>query len=414
MAVSSAEQASSAQAPSSSVTAAWPSSMSLSLQPAGGRRAAQPLPEAGFRPSLRMPKVSATCRYVCPSKTPGEWPHAAPPAGRQRPPGRFGHRAATLSPRGPARRSASPRRRCGGCGPPSAVPSRRHGVGHGAEPAPPRPARGVERLRVLPHTHEHLLVMSSAAAQSRVTRAASPYTSGESSSYNSPSAASSPPPDVRKPPFPPRMRGLQLLHASLRALQGSKTARRRNEGLKSGLMPKDYFGEAVAAGYDESSADMSTRGGRSRCRLPANLARRAPRWSSASVPAVSPPLAHRGVHVHGIDLSEAMVARLPDEAGCRAVTVTIGDFATTTVDGRVLGRLPGLQHDHEPDDPGRAGRLLPNVAAHLEPAGAWYEVMVRRCSGCHRADRPALRRDANASRASTSRRRAPSRKPPHH
>jgi hypothetical protein len=35
-------------------------------------------------------------------------------------------------------------------------------------------------------------VMSSAPAQSRVTRAASPYTSGESSSYNSPSAASSP------------------------------------------------------------------------------------------------------------------------------------------------------------------------------------------------------------------------------
>ena len=35
-------------------------------------------------------------------------------------------------------------------------------------------------------------VMSSAAAQSRVTRAASPYTRGDSSSYNSPSAASSP------------------------------------------------------------------------------------------------------------------------------------------------------------------------------------------------------------------------------
>ena len=40
------------------------------------------------------------------------------------------------------------------------------------------------------------------------------------------------------------------------------------------------------------------------------------------------------------------------------VAVTIGDFATTRVDGHVLARLPRLQHDHEPDDAGRAGRVL--------------------------------------------------------
>ena len=45
------------------------------------------------------------------------------------------------------------------------------------------------------------------------------------------------------------------------------------------------------------------------------------------------PLAQRGVPVHGIDLSEAMVAMLRAKAGGEDIGVTIGDFATTTVDG---------------------------------------------------------------------------------
>src|SRR5213075_2417864 len=45
------------------------------------------------------------------------------------------------------------------------------------------------------------------------------------------------------------------------------------------------------------------------------------------------PLARRGVPVHGIDMSRAMVARLRAKPGGDAIGVTIGDFATTTVDG---------------------------------------------------------------------------------
>ena len=45
------------------------------------------------------------------------------------------------------------------------------------------------------------------------------------------------------------------------------------------------------------------------------------------------PLARRGVAVHGIDLSEAMVAKLQAKDGAEKVRVTIGDFATTAVDG---------------------------------------------------------------------------------
>jgi 16S rRNA A1518/A1519 N6-dimethyltransferase RsmA/KsgA/DIM1 with predicted DNA glycosylase/AP lyase activity len=46
------------------------------------------------------------------------------------------------------------------------------------------------------------------------------------------------------------------------------------------------------------------------------------------------PLAQRGVPVHGIELSKAMVARLRAKPGGADIGVTIGDFATTPVDGK--------------------------------------------------------------------------------
>src|SRR3954468_3139226 len=45
------------------------------------------------------------------------------------------------------------------------------------------------------------------------------------------------------------------------------------------------------------------------------------------------PLAQRGVRVHGIELSNAMVAKLHEKPGADVIVVTIGDFATTTVEG---------------------------------------------------------------------------------
>jgi len=48
------------------------------------------------------------------------------------------------------------------------------------------------------------------------------------------------------------------------------------------------------------------------------------------------PLAGRGVRVHGIDDSEAMVSRLRAKPGAGDVAVTIGDFATTRVDGEFV------------------------------------------------------------------------------
>jgi SAM-dependent methyltransferase len=48
---------------------------------------------------------------------------------------------------------------------------------------------------------------------------------------------------------------------------------------------------------------------------------------------VALPLAARGVEVHGVDASEAMVGRLRAKPGGEAIPVTIGDFADLPVEG---------------------------------------------------------------------------------
>jgi len=45
------------------------------------------------------------------------------------------------------------------------------------------------------------------------------------------------------------------------------------------------------------------------------------------------PLSQRGVRVHGIELSPAMLAQLQAKPGADALGVTLGDFATTPVGG---------------------------------------------------------------------------------
>ncbi|MGV9816925.1 class I SAM-dependent DNA methyltransferase [Nocardia xishanensis] len=141
----------------------------------------------------------------------------------------------------------------------------------------------------------------------------------------------------------------------------------------------DYFGERVAARYDESSADRfepsavhatvdvlaGLAGGGRALELGIGTGR------------IALPLAARGVPVHGIDLSRAMVARLRDKAGGGAVGVTIGDFATTRVDGTfsvaylVFNTIMNLTTQEA------QVACFRNVAAHLEPGGSFViEVMV--------------------------------------
>jgi SAM-dependent methyltransferase len=81
------------------------------------------------------------------------------------------------------------------------------------------------------------------------------------------------------------------------------------------------------------------------------------------------PLSRRGVAVHGIELSPAMVTQLRAKPGADKIGVTIGDFATTKVDGTftlaylVRNTITNLTTQDAQVE------CFRNVAAHLEPGG---------------------------------------------
>ena len=138
-------------------------------------------------------------------------------------------------------------------------------------------------------------------------------------------------------------------------------------------MPEDHFGERVAARYDFSEADMfepavvdpvvdflaELAGDGAALELGIGTGR------------IALPLARRGIRVSGIDLSDAMVARLRAKPGGDEIDVAIGDFATTTVDGRftvaylVFNTIMNLTTQAE------QVACFRNVAAHLEPGGCF-------------------------------------------
>jgi SAM-dependent methyltransferase len=138
-------------------------------------------------------------------------------------------------------------------------------------------------------------------------------------------------------------------------------------------MRVDHFDEPVAARYDAASAEMfdpavldpavdflaGLAGGRAALEFGIGTGR------------VALPLSRRGVPVHGIDLSEAMVARLREKPDADRVGVTIGDFASTRVDGAfrlvylVFNTINNLTTQDAQVD------CFRNAAAHLDPGGCF-------------------------------------------
>ena len=138
-------------------------------------------------------------------------------------------------------------------------------------------------------------------------------------------------------------------------------------------MPEDYFGEHVAARYDESAADMFD---------PAKvgpvvefLAELASDGSALELGIgtgrIALPLAQRGIRVHGIDLSEAMVAQLRAKPGAEKIGVTIGDFASATVDGSFSVAYLVFNTINNLTTQAAQVACFRNVAAHLEPGGCF-------------------------------------------
>jgi hypothetical protein len=139
----------------------------------------------------------------------------------------------------------------------------------------------------------------------------------------------------------------------------------------------DRFGASVAAHYDERHAEMFD----PTVVEPAigfltELACRGTALEFAiGTGRIALPLAARGVAVHGIDLSEAMVAKLREKPGGDRIPVTIGDIAATRVDGSfalvylVFNTLPNLTTQAE------QVACFRNAAAHLEPGGCFVVEM---------------------------------------
>jgi SAM-dependent methyltransferase len=100
-------------------------------------------------------------------------------------------------------------------------------------------------------------------------------------------------------------------------------------------VPQNNFDEYTARYYDETSADMFAPAVLDPAvALLADLAGEGIALEFAiGTGRVALPLSQRGVSVHGIDISEPMLARLRDKPGSDAITTSIGDFATTRVSG---------------------------------------------------------------------------------
>jgi SAM-dependent methyltransferase len=134
-----------------------------------------------------------------------------------------------------------------------------------------------------------------------------------------------------------------------------------------------YFDERVAARYDESSSEMfAPEAIEPAVDFLAALAGDGRALELAiGTGRIALPLAARGVEVHGIDLSQAMVARLREKPGGEKIQVAIGDFATTRVDGPfslaylVFNTIQNLTSQAE------QVACFRNVAAHLEPGGCF-------------------------------------------
>ena len=129
---------------------------------------------------------------------------------------------------------------------------------------------------------------------------------------------------------------------------------------------KDWFAGDVAARYDADTADMPVEpvvdflhplAGGGALELAIGTGR------------IAVPLAERGARLAGIDLSPDMVAELRKKTD--AIPVAIGDYATTSVDGRFS--LVYIVFNSIMNQTTQEGQVatFANAAAHLAPGGCF-------------------------------------------
>ncbi len=133
-----------------------------------------------------------------------------------------------------------------------------------------------------------------------------------------------------------------------------------------------YFGEDVASRYDDDAEIFAPEAVEPVVDLLVELANGGRALElGIGTGRIALPLSQRGVAVHGIDLSRAMVERLQAKPGAESIGVTVGDFATAKADGSfslaylVFNTISNLTTQDAQVD------CFRNVAAHLEPGGCF-------------------------------------------
>ena len=133
-----------------------------------------------------------------------------------------------------------------------------------------------------------------------------------------------------------------------------------------------YFDERVAARYDDDPEMFAAETVEPAVEFLAELAGGGRALEFAiGTGRIALPLARRGVTVHGIDMSQAMVAKLRAKPGGEDIGVTIGDVATNTVEGSFS--LVYLVYNTIMNLTTQAAQVacFRNASAHLEPGGCF-------------------------------------------
>jgi len=136
-------------------------------------------------------------------------------------------------------------------------------------------------------------------------------------------------------------------------------------------MPQNIFTGRVAEAYDLGSPEMWEP---ALLDTTANFLADAARGGAAlefaiGTGRVAIPLSERGVDVHGVDISEDMIAHLRAKAGARSIATTVGDCATVRVPGSfslvylVYNALSNLTSQAEQVE------CFRNASRHLDPGG---------------------------------------------
>jgi SAM-dependent methyltransferase len=136
---------------------------------------------------------------------------------------------------------------------------------------------------------------------------------------------------------------------------------------------KDYgpktYGDRIADVYDAFYPDLDTEGA---VETLFELAGGGPVLELAiGTGRLALPLAERGLEVHGIDASEAMVAKLRQEPGGDRIPVTMGDFAEVDVEGTYALVFVGFNTFFALQSQDDQVQCFANAAAHLAEGGVF-------------------------------------------